>query len=78
MSDSSIGNADRKWLFQGIGLTVVVVILAILFTLINPKFATITNLLNVLTQASYYIILCIPSQQSAATAQLAPGELKSI
>ena len=59
MSDSSIGNADRKWLFQGLGLTVVVVVLAILFSLINPKFATITNLLNVLTQASYYIILAV-------------------
>ena len=51
MSDSSIGNADKKWLFQGLGLTVVVVVLAILFSLINPKFATITNFLNVLTQA---------------------------
>ena len=59
MSDSSIGNADRKWLFQGLGLTVVVVVLAILFSLINPKFATITNFLNVLTQASYYIILAV-------------------
>ena len=59
MSDSSIGNADRKWLFQGLGLTIVVVVLAILFSLINPKFATITNFLNVLTQASYYIILAV-------------------
>ena len=59
MSDSLIGNADRKWLFQGLGLTIVVIILAILFSLINPKFATITNLLNVLTQASYYIILAV-------------------
>ena len=28
--------------------------------------------------AQFNIIICIPSQQSAATAQLAPGELKSM
>ena len=43
--------------FSRVRLTVVVIVLAILFSLINPKFATITNFLNVLTQASYYIIL---------------------
>jgi ribose/xylose/arabinose/galactoside ABC-type transport system permease subunit len=59
MSHSLIGNADRKWLFQGLGLTIVVIILAILFSLINPKFATITNLLNVLTQASNTNILAV-------------------
>jgi ribose/xylose/arabinose/galactoside ABC-type transport system permease subunit len=59
MSDLSIGHADKKWIFQGIGLTVVVVLLAIIFSFINPKFATTTNLLNILTQASYYIILAV-------------------
>ena len=59
MSELSIGHADKKWIFQGIGLTVVVILLAIIFSFINPKFATTTNLLNILTQASYYIILAV-------------------
>ena len=59
MSEFSIGHADKKWIFQGIGLTVVVILLAIIFSFINPKFATTTNLLNILTQASYYIILAV-------------------
>ena len=59
MSELSIGHADKKWIFQGIGLTVVVILLAVIFSLINPKFATTTNLLNILTQASYYIILAV-------------------
>ena len=36
--DRSIGHADRRWLFEGIGLTAVIVVLAILFILINPRF----------------------------------------
>ena len=59
MSELSIGNANKKWIFQGIGLTIVVILLAIIFSFINPKFATTTNLLNILTQASYYIILAV-------------------
>ena len=59
MSELSIGHADKKWIFQGIGLTIVVILLAIIFSFINPKFATTTNLLNILTQASYYIILAV-------------------
>lgn len=59
MSEFSIGHADKKWIFQGIGLTVVVILLAVIFSFINPKFATTTNLLNILTQASYYIILAV-------------------
>jgi len=59
MSEFSIGHADKKCIFQGIGLTVVVILLAVIFSFINPKFATTTNLLNILTQASYYIILAV-------------------
>ncbi|MEL0325944.1 MAG: ABC transporter permease, partial [Burkholderiaceae bacterium] len=59
MSELSIGHADKKWIFQGIGLTIVVILLAIIFSFINPKFATTTNLLNILTQASFYIILAV-------------------
>ena len=40
-------------------MTVVVVALAIIFALINPRFATATNFINILTQASYYIIVAV-------------------
>lgn len=52
-----IGNSDRKYPLEGLGLTVVIIVLAIIFTLINPRFATIDNFLNVVTQASTYIII---------------------
>ena len=54
-----VGHADRHWLLQSLGLTAVVVVLAIVFTLINPRFATLANLANVLTQASHYIIIAV-------------------
>ena len=55
----SIGHADRHWLLQSVGLTAVVIVLAIIFTFINPRFATLANLANVLTQASHYIIIAV-------------------
>lgn len=55
----SIGQADRRFRFDGLGLTLVIVALAILFALINPRFATVSNFLNVLTQASTYAILAM-------------------
>ncbi len=55
----TIGHADRRWLFKGLGLTIVVIALALIFSMINPRFATITNFANVLTQASYYIIIAV-------------------
>jgi len=55
----TVGHADRRWLFHGVGLTVVVIVLAIIFTLINPRFATVANLANVLTQASHVIIIAV-------------------
>ena len=36
-----------------------VIALAIIFSLINPRFATLTNLANVLTQASHYIVIAV-------------------
>ena len=56
---SAVGHADRRWLFEGLGLTVVVIVLAIIFTLINPRFATATNFANVLTQAAHIIIIAV-------------------
>ena len=46
-------------MFEGLGLTVVVVVLAVIFALINPRFATVANFINILTQASYYIIIAV-------------------
>ena len=59
MSNNVIGYADRKWIFQGLGLIIVIIVLAFIFSIINPRFATLTNFLNILTQASYYIILAV-------------------
>ena len=56
---AGIGHADRRWLFEGLGLTIVVIVLAIIFGLINPRFATVTNFINILTQASYYVIIAV-------------------
>lgn len=56
---NTIGHADRRWLFEGLGLTIVIVVLAVIFTLINSRFASIANFANILTQASYIIILAV-------------------
>ena len=45
MSNNVIGHADRKWIFQGLGLIIVIIVLAIIFSIINPRFATLTNFL---------------------------------
>ena len=55
----NVGHADRHWLLQSLGLTAVVIALAIIFSFINPRFATLANLANVLTQASHYIIIAV-------------------
>ena len=56
---AAIGHADRRWLFEGLGLTIVVIVLAVIFSLINPRFATVVNFINILTQASYYVIIAV-------------------
>ncbi len=55
----SIGSADRRFRLEGLGLTLVIVALGIIFTLINPRFASVDNFLNILTQASTYIIVAM-------------------
>ena len=59
MSKNVIGSQDRKWLFQGVGLAIVIIVLGIVFSIINPRFGTLSNFLTILTQASYYIILSV-------------------
>lgn len=54
-----LGSSDRRYRLDGLGLTIVIVVLAVIFTLINPRFATVANFLNVLTQASTYAILAM-------------------
>lgn len=53
------GYGDRRFRLDGLGLTLVIIVLAVIFTAINPRFATMTNFLNVLTQASTYVILAM-------------------
>lgn len=55
----SIGSADRRFRLDGLGLTLVIIVLGVIFTLINPRFASIDNFLNILTQASTYIIVAM-------------------
>lgn len=56
---TTIGHADRRFRLDSLGLTLVLVALIVLFAIINPRFATYANLLNVLTQASTYIIVAM-------------------
>lgn len=55
----SIGQADRRFRLESLGLTLVLLALIILFTIINPRFASWANMLNVLTQASTYVIVAM-------------------
>jgi len=55
----TIGQSDRKFRFDSLGLTLVFLALIVLFSLINPRFATYGNLLNVLTQSSTYVIVAM-------------------
>ncbi len=54
-----IGQADRRFRLDSLGLTLVLIALIVLFTLINPRFATWSNMLNVLTQSSTYVIVAM-------------------
>ena len=58
-STRTIGHADRRFRLESLGLTLVVLALIVMFGLINPRFATYSNLLNVLTQASTYVIVAM-------------------
>jgi ribose/xylose/arabinose/galactoside ABC-type transport system permease subunit len=55
----SIGGSDRRFRLEGVGLTIVLIALVILFTWINPRFGTLANLANVLTQSSTYVIVAM-------------------
>ena len=58
-SVAAIGHLDRRWLFEGLGLTIVIIALAVIFSLVNPRFATAVNFINILTQSSYYVIIAV-------------------
>ena len=58
-SAKSIGGSDRRFNLEGLGLTLVVLGLALVFAWINPRFATLSNLANVLTQSSTYVIVAM-------------------
>lgn len=56
---NNVGYADRRRIFEGLGLTAVIVVLAVIFALINPRFASVANFTNILTQASFFIIIAV-------------------
>ena len=58
-ADKGAGNSDARFKFDNLGLTLVLLALILLFAFINPRFATLSNMINVLTQASTYIIVAI-------------------
>ena len=58
-SVAAVGHLDRRWLFEGLGLTIVIIVLAVIFSLINPRFASVVNFINILTQSSYYVIIAV-------------------
>jgi len=58
-TSKQIGQNDRRFRMESIGLTLVLLALILLFTLINPRFASVQNMLNVLTQASTYVIVAM-------------------
>jgi len=55
----SIGAEDKRFRLEGVGLTLVLLALVLVFTWINPRFGTLGNLGNVLTQASTYVIIAM-------------------
>ncbi|MDF1608655.1 ABC transporter permease [Hoeflea sp. YIM 152468] len=57
--DKSIGQSDKKFRFDSLGLTLAFLALIVMFSLINPRFASYGNLLNVLTQTSTYVIVAM-------------------
>ena len=58
-AEKSAGKSDARFRFDSLGLTLVLLALIVLFSFINPRFASFSNLINVLTQASTYIIVAI-------------------
>lgn len=58
-ASKSIGQADRRFRLDSLGLTLVLLALIVFFAMINPRFATYGNMLNVLTQASTYVIVAM-------------------
>ncbi len=55
----TVGHADRRWMFDGLGLTIVIIVLAVIFAIINPRFVSAANFINILTQASFIIIFAV-------------------
>ncbi|MDE0112612.1 MAG: hypothetical protein OXN84_10060, partial [Albidovulum sp.] len=58
-SERTIGHADRRWLFLGIGLTAVIIVLAIVFFALYRGFGRLGNLIYILTQASFIIVIAV-------------------
>jgi ribose/xylose/arabinose/galactoside ABC-type transport system permease subunit len=55
----SAGRADGAFSFNGLGITIVLVALIVVFSFINVRFFAIQNFLNILTQAAPFIIMAV-------------------
>ena len=53
------GRADGTFSFEGLGLTVVLLGIIVIFSFINPRFFAVENFLNILTQAAPFIIMAV-------------------
>lgn len=53
------GRADGPFSFEGLGITLVLVALVVIFSFVNPRFLAVANFLNILTQAAPFIIMAV-------------------
>lgn len=53
------GRDDGAFSYGGLGITIVLIGLIIIFTIVNPRFFAVQNFLNILTQAAPFIIMAV-------------------
>ena len=56
---SAAGRADGAFSFQGLGITVFLLLIVVVFSFVNPRFFATENFLNILTQAAPFIIMAV-------------------
>lgn len=53
------GRADGAFSFQGLGITIFLLLIVVIFSFVNPRFFAVENFLNILTQAAPFIIMAV-------------------
>ena len=53
------GRADGTFSFQGLGITIFLLLVIAIFSVVNPRFLAVENFLNILTQAAPFIIMAV-------------------